>query len=66
VKRSKRSRREEPELSQEEKNMIMDSAIASFERKRVKRKKYRNPLLSDYLSKNKVLIQYVYDVFGYR
>jgi hypothetical protein len=66
VKRSKSSSREEPELSQEEKNMIMDSPIASFERKRVKRRKYRNPLLSDYLLKNKVLFQYVHDVFGYR
>jgi hypothetical protein len=65
VKRSKCRSKEEPELSQEEKNIIMDSAIAFFEKKRVKRKKYWNPLLSDYLSKNKVLIQYVYDLYGY-
>ncbi|MGA2762967.1 MAG: hypothetical protein ABSG17_06350 [Spirochaetia bacterium] len=63
--RSKRSSREEPELSQEEKNMIMDSAIASFERKKLNRKRQGNPLLADFFRKNKVLIQYIYDVYGF-
>lgn len=66
MKRKRNNSKEEPELSEEEKNIIMDSAIASFERKRLNRKTHRNPILSDYLLKNKVLIQYVYDVYGFR
>ena len=66
MKRRSHNSKEEPELSEEEKNIIMDSAIVSFERKRLNRKTHRNPILSDYLSKNKVLIQYVYDVYGFR
>jgi hypothetical protein len=63
---SKDKPQEEPRLSDEEHRMISEWARDSRKRTTRNRRKTMNPLLKQYLEKNKVLIQYVRNVFGFK
>ncbi len=65
MKPSKESK-EEPKLSDEEHRMISEWARDSRKRTTRNRRKTMNPVLKQYLKENKVLIQYVRNVFGYK
>ena len=63
---SKDKSKEEPKLSDEEHRMISEWARESRKRTTRNRRKTMNPLLRDYLTRNRVLIEYVRSVFGYK
>ena len=66
MKPSKDKSEEEPKLSDEEHRMISEWARESRKRTTRNRRKTMNPLLKDYLTRNRVLIEYVRSVFGYK
>ena len=66
MKQGKPKKPNEPELTQEEKNIILDSVIAASKKKGSRPRNERNPILLDYLSKHKVLIEYVKDIYGFK
>ena len=66
MKRRKHNRHQEPRLSQEDWDAILDSAIASSSRTRRPRQRELNPIMKDYLLRHKVLVQYLHDVYGFR
>ena len=66
MKRRMHHRHREPKLSQEDWDAILDSAIAASQRLRKSGKQDLNPILRDYLAKHKVLIQPLYNVYGFQ
>ena len=66
MKRRRHDRHQEPKLSQEDWDAILDSAIAASSRVRRLRQRELNPILKDYLLQHKVLVQYLYDLYGFR
>ena len=61
--RRRHDRHQEPKLSQEDWDAILDSAIT---RARRPGKQDLNPVLRDYLAKHRVLVQYIHDLYGHR
>lgn len=66
MKRRRHDRHQEPKLSQEDWDAILDSAIAASAKRGAPQKKTLNPILKDYLAKHRVLIQYIHDLYGHR
>jgi hypothetical protein len=66
VKRKKGNRHQEPKLSQEDWDSILDAAIVASQRERKPRQRDLNPILKEYLTKHRVLVQYIHDVYGFR
>jgi hypothetical protein len=64
-KKDKNSKKAKPQLSKEEQELIFDIALDQGKVTKPKQKKAIHPLLKEYLSTNKVLIQYVRDINGY-
>jgi hypothetical protein len=62
-KKRKNNKKDEPQLSKEEHQLIFD--IALDQAKVTKQKKAIDPLLKQYLSVNKVITQYIRDMNGY-
>jgi hypothetical protein len=65
-KKRKNNKKDEPQLSKEEHQLIFDIALDQGKVTKPKQKKAMNPILKYYLSKHKVLIEYVHDINGYR
>ena len=66
MKRRRHDRHQEPKLSQEDWDAILDSAIAASSRVRRPRQQELNPILKTYLLQHKVLVQYLHDLYGFR
>ena len=66
MKRRRHDRHQEPKLSQEDWDAILDSAIAASSRVRRPRQRELNPILKAYLLQHKVLVQYLHDLYGFR
>ena len=66
MKRRRHDRHQEPKLSHEDWDAILDSAIATCNRVRRPQQRDLNPILRDYLSQHKVLVQYLHDIYGFR
>ena len=66
MRRRKHDRHQEPKLSQEDWDAILDSAISASRRVRRPQQRDLNPILKDYLLRHKVLVQYLHDVYGFR
>lgn len=64
-KRKRKNKEDMPQLSSAEHDLIFDSALDQGKVMKPNHKKLMNPTLKQYLSTNKVLIQYVRDVKGY-
>ena len=66
MRKRRHDRHQEPKLSQEDWDAILDSAIAASSRTRRPRQRDLNPIMKDYLLRHKVLVQYLHDVYGFR
>jgi hypothetical protein len=64
-KRKRKKQEDMPQLSSAEHELIFDSALDQSKVMKPKQNKTVNPTLKQYLSTNKVLIQYVKDINGY-
>jgi hypothetical protein len=66
VRGRKHDRHQEPKLSQEDWDSILDAAIVASQRERKPQKQYLNPVLRDYLAKHRLLVQYLHDIYGFK
>ena len=66
MKRRRHDRHQEPRLSQEDWDAILDSAISASNRTPQSAKRDLNPILKEYLLHHRVLVQYLHDVYGFR
>ena len=64
-KKNENTKKEQPQLSNEEHDLIFDIALDQGKVTKPKQKKIINPALKQFLLTNKILIQYVKDINGY-
>ncbi len=63
--KSEKAKKQQPQLSKEEHDLIFDIALDQGKVAKPKQRKTMNPSLTQYLATNKVLVQYVRDINGY-